>query len=135
MHLVGYQKRLDVNAQAAGISNFSSDVSIQKSEEGKIIFSDKKKLVFGIELFELEYNTTNKRFRLKLTEEVFKVRRAGEQEEEIRTRKVLKPAFVGDPKEGDIFFEIADSYQKDFCLFSYTLASYIRVQLKWHHNR
>lgn len=98
------QKRLDVNAQAVGISNFSADVSILKSEEGKIIFSDKKRLVFGVELFELEYNNITKRFRLKLTEEVFKVRK--EQEEE-SIRKVLKPAFIGDPKKGDIFFEIA----------------------------
>jgi hypothetical protein len=91
------QKRLDIDAQAAGISNFSSDISIQKSEEGKIIFSDKKRLVFGVELFELEYNNATKRFRLKMTEEVFKVR--GEQ---IRTRKVLKPALIGN-KEDEAF--------------------------------
>ena len=87
------QKRLDINVQAVGISNFSSDVSIQKSEEGKIIFSNKKRLVFGVELFELEYDNINKRFRLKLTEEVYKVRKAGEQEQ-IRIRKVLKRALI-----------------------------------------
>jgi len=94
------QKRLDVNAQAAGISNFSAGVSIQKSEEGKIIFNGKKRLVFGVELFELEYNHITKRFTLKLTEEVFKVRKAGVQEE-TSTRKVLKPALLGNKEEDE----------------------------------
>jgi hypothetical protein len=97
------QKRLDINAQAAGISNFSTDVSIQKYEEGKTIFNGKKRLVFGVELFELEFNSIAKRFRMKLVEEVFKIRK-GEEEESIR--KVLKPIFIGDSEGGDIFFEI-----------------------------
>lgn len=102
------EKRLDVNAQVAGISDFSSDISIQYSEEGKIIFNDKKRrLVFGIELFELEYNKFTKRFRLKLTDEVYKVREAGK--EESRVRKVLKHAFIGKPEDGDIFFEITEN--------------------------
>jgi hypothetical protein len=87
------QKRLDIDAQAADIANFSSDVSIKKSQEGKIIFNGKKRLVFGVELFELEYNRITRRFRLKQTDEVFKVRKAGE--EVMRTRKVLKPALIG----------------------------------------
>jgi len=34
--------------------------------------------VFGVELFELEYNNINKRFSMKLVEEVFKVRKEQE---------------------------------------------------------
>jgi hypothetical protein len=70
----------------------------QSMAEGKIIFSDKKRLVFGVELFELEYNNTTKRFRLKMTEEVFKLREG----EENHIRKVLKHELI-ENKEDNAF--------------------------------
>ena len=73
-----------------------------------VTFRGKKRLAFGIELFELEYNRINNRFRLNLVEEPFVIRKK-DKDEEIRTHKVMKPAFIGDPKEGDVFFEIREN--------------------------
>jgi hypothetical protein len=96
------QKKLDIDAKAGGISTISSDVSIQKSQEGKIIFNGQKRLVFGVELCELEYNHITRRFRLKQTDEVFKVREAGGKEV-MRTRKVLKPVLIGNKGDDEGF--------------------------------
>jgi hypothetical protein len=70
------QKQLDIDAQVAGISDISSDVSVKKAHEGKTVFEGKDRLVFGIELCELEYDHTTRRFKFTQTDELFKVREA-----------------------------------------------------------
>ena len=99
------QKRLDIDVQAVGITNISSDVTIKKAQEGKIIFNGKERLVFGIELFELEYNHITRRFKLKQTDEVFKVREAGGREL-IRTRKVLQPVLIENEDHDEGFITV-----------------------------
>jgi hypothetical protein len=46
---------MDVDANVMKLANISGDISIQKNQTGNIIFKGKKKLAFGVELYELKY--------------------------------------------------------------------------------
>jgi hypothetical protein len=96
------QKTLDMNAQAPMIAGGSANISVENISGGKVIFKGQKKLAFGVELYELVYNTVTKRLMFDLVTEAFSVRKG----EETGTRKVMKPAFVGPTQESDIFIEL-----------------------------
>ena len=46
---------MDVDANVMKLANISGDISIQKNQTGNVIFKGKKKLAFGVELYELKY--------------------------------------------------------------------------------
>ena len=54
----------------------------------------------GVELYELEYNHITRRFRLTQTDEVYKVKEAGEKGL-TRTHKILKPVLIGNKEDND----------------------------------
>jgi hypothetical protein len=54
-------------------------------------------------LSELKYDTQNQQLRLDPTTESFRVRG---RKNTLRTRKVIKSSFIGDPKEGDMFIDL-----------------------------
>ena len=71
-----------------------------------ITFKDEKRpLIIGVELYELEYSVRNRRFGLKLVNEPHRIRKSDE-EEEVVLRPVLKPAIIGDPD--NLFITIDD---------------------------
>jgi hypothetical protein len=87
---------IDIDIQALGASNVSNKISADSSSKGMLIFKDEtKRLAFGIELYELEYNKITKRLKMKLVDEAFKVREAGDKKID-RTHKVLRPAIIGE---------------------------------------
>jgi len=89
--------------QAADISSRVSDI---KTEHGMITFKGKTKLGYAVQLFELEYDSDRNRLRMKPTTEYYRVLKEDENEQ-IRTRQVLNPAFIGDDEEEpDTFIEI-----------------------------
>jgi len=63
--------------------------------------------VFGVELYELEYNHITRRFRLTQTDEVYKVKEAGEKGL-TRTYKILKPVLIGNKEDNDEGFMILE---------------------------
>jgi hypothetical protein len=63
--------------------------------------------VFGVELYELEYNHITRRFRLTQKDEVYKVKEAGEIRL-TRTHKILKPVLIGNKEDNDEGFIILE---------------------------
>ena len=63
--------------------------------------------MFGVELYELEYNHITRRFRLTQTDEVYKVKEAGEIRL-TRTHKILKPVLIGNKEDNDEGFMILE---------------------------
>lgn len=63
--------------------------------------------MFGVELYELEYNHITRRFRLTQTDEVYKVKEAGEKGL-TRTHKILKPVLIGNKEDNDEGFTILE---------------------------
>ena len=63
--------------------------------------------MFGVELYELEYNHITRRFRLTQTDEVYKVKDAGEKGL-TRTHKILKPVLIGNKEDNDEGFVILE---------------------------
>jgi hypothetical protein len=95
---------IEADVQALGISNISANLSINSSASGTITFKDNtKKLVFGVELYELEYHDITKRFRLKLVDKPYIIKR--DDRDEIQKEKVLKPIIIGD--QDDLFITIS----------------------------
>jgi hypothetical protein len=97
------QKRaVDVDVKALQLANISANVSLEHAGKGEIIFKGKHNLVFGVELYELIYDSKYNCFRFKTVTETVKLRDKGS--EIIRTD--IKPAFIGDSNEGDAFLQI-----------------------------
>ena len=63
--------------------------------------------MFGVELYELEYNHITRRFRLTQKDEVYKVKEAGEKGL-TRTNKILKPVLIGNKEDNDEGFMILE---------------------------
>ena len=63
--------------------------------------------MFGVELYELEYNHITRRFRLTQKDEVYKVKEAGEIRL-TRTHKILKPVLIGNKEDNDEGFIILE---------------------------
>jgi hypothetical protein len=63
--------------------------------------------VFGVELYELEYNHITRRFRLTQKDEVYKVKEAGEIRL-TRKHKILKPVLIGNKEDNDEGFMILE---------------------------
>lgn len=97
------QKDVDIRAEASSIACGSVSVSQDISRKSELKFKGDKKLAFGVELSELKYDTQYQQLRLDPTTESFRVRG---KKDTIRTRKVIKSSFIGDPKEGDMFVDL-----------------------------
>lgn len=65
------------------------------------------RLVFGVELYELEYDHITRRFRLTQTDEIYQVKEAGEKGL-TRTHKILKPVLIGNKEDNDEGFIILE---------------------------
>lgn len=98
------EKVFDIATKIMQSANISSKVSHYKSEEDVVVFRGKTKLGYAVQLFELEPDSNTKHVRMKPTTEYYRVLK--EDEEQMRTRQVLKPAFIGNIEEQDTFIEI-----------------------------
>jgi hypothetical protein len=96
---------VDVDVKAIQLADVSAGVSVEKAGRGEITFKGKQSLAFGVELYELLYDTTENRFRFKTVTETVKLRDKGSE----ITRTDIKPAFVGDPLEGNAFFSVVEN--------------------------
>ena len=63
--------------------------------------------MFGVKLYELEHNHITRRFRLTQTDEVYKVKEAGEKGL-TRTHNILKPVLIGNKEDNDEGFIILE---------------------------
>jgi hypothetical protein len=97
-------RAIDVEAEAMQLASVSAGVSVERSGQGELTFRGKQNLVFGVELYELLYDTRESRFRFKTVTETFKLR---ERDSEV-TRTDIKPAIIGDPDEGDVFLPLVE---------------------------
>lgn len=96
-------KKVNFEAEASKIASGTVSVSTENSREGELTFKGDKRLAFGVELCQLTYDTQNQQFSLPPVTESFKVR--GDNNI-TRTRKVVRPTFIGDPIRGDMFIDI-----------------------------
>jgi len=98
IELHGDEKQaLDVNANIAEIANASGGFKLENNQEGKITYTGDKNLVFGVELYELEYPKDGHKFSMSPMENA-KILRGGPTD---------RAALIGDPNEGDAFISIA----------------------------
>ncbi len=56
-------RSLDVSIEASKLAEASAKVSIEKSREGEITYKGDKSIAFGIELYQLDYDNTNRIFK------------------------------------------------------------------------
>jgi len=84
-------KLVNIDIGFLNAAKTSIGVSAAKSEEGEVTYSGEKNLAFGVELYELQYDTKRNTLKLALPTGAIQVRGA-------RT-PVAKPAFIGGPQE------------------------------------
>ncbi len=87
---------VNIDLEAMKIAEASAAVSTTKSGEGEVTFIGKKKLAFGVELYELHYDAKRKTLKL-LPPGVIQVRGG--------PAPVVKPAFIGGP-DGEVFIKV-----------------------------
>jgi hypothetical protein len=92
-------RAVDVDLKIVQVADVSAGVSVEKAGKGEITFKGKQVLAFGVELYELLYDSTDNCFRFKTVTERVRLREKGT--ETIRTD--IRPAFIGDPQQGDAF--------------------------------
>lgn len=93
-------RSLDVNVEAAKMANASGKVSIENAREGEVVYKGDKSIVFGIELYQLDYDNENKSFRMHEVTKTTYVRDIENKETPIR-QKVIEPAVIKDPEKGE----------------------------------
>jgi hypothetical protein len=86
-----------VKVGAIKIADVSTGVSVEESSGGEVTFIGEKNLVFGVELYELSYDSKRKKLKYKIPSGAIKVRNKSEP--------LVKPAFIGGP-EDDIFLKV-----------------------------
>lgn len=84
-------KNEEIDAQVTNMINQTGGGSIQKSGTKQIIFQGSKKLAFGVELYELKYDTKDQRLMPHTVKDPFTVRGS-------------PPSFVGEYES--MFFEV-----------------------------
>ncbi len=93
------KKAIDIDTEVMGLADASSVISKESSQEGEIVFKGNKRLAFGVELYELLYDTINERLRMKMVDEPSSLR--GER----FTRRLPKYVYIGD--QDSTFFDIS----------------------------
>ena len=80
----------------------STEVAIKKLKNEEVTFEGRKRLAFGIELYELIYDNVSKRFRMKPAIVLDKVRK----DDDLEIDTEFNPALIGDSREGYAFITI-----------------------------
>ena len=93
-------KTVDIDVEA--LANVSPDISAEKVGKGEINFKGKQRLAFGVELYELAYDSTENCFKFKTVTERIRLRDRDSE----TTRTDIKPAFIGDSEEGNAFLSL-----------------------------
>jgi hypothetical protein len=96
---------VDVDVKAIQVAGVSAGVSVEKAGKGELTFKGKQSLAFGVELYDLLYDTQENRFRFNTVTETVKLRDKGTE----ITRTDIKPAFIGDPQEGNAFLSLVEN--------------------------
>lgn len=89
---------LDIDAQVMKLANASGGISIEKSRQGQVTFKGSKRLAFGVELYELAYNSEKGRFIMNAVNDAMTLRGPVDISD--------KSAFIGDSEDGDAFVTI-----------------------------
>ena len=95
-------RTVDIDVETLQLANISPDISAEKVGKGEITFKGKQSLVFGVELYELVYDSAENCFRFKTVTE--RIRLRDSDSETIRTD--IKPAFIGECEEGNAFLSL-----------------------------
>lgn len=90
----------DVNAMQA--VSVSAGITVENSGEGQTTFKGEKKLAFGVELYELQYNTSENRFIMMIMTRSLVMRDKNKE-------KVPRPDLIGHPIKGDVFIPVIES--------------------------
>ena len=91
------KQKLDVSANISEIGNASGGFKLENNQAGTITYTGDKNLVFGVELFELQYPKEGGKFSMTPMENA-KILRGGRGDQAV---------FLGDPTDGDAFISIA----------------------------
>lgn len=90
-----------VNVEASAIEDMGSAEAkfrIKHEGDGMLTYEGREPLAFGVELVEMIYDKTKRKFQLAGMKEAVRVRRP----------KEIARAFIGDPKKGDVFLRITE---------------------------
>ena len=98
-------RAVDFDAKAMQLADVSTDVYVEKSGKGELTFKGKQSLVFGVELYELLYDTKEKCFRFNTVRESVRLR---DRDSRAEIKEDVKPAFIGDANEGNAFLTIVE---------------------------
>lgn len=91
----GEKQSVDVNTNIAQIGNITGNLKIDNNQTGKLTYNGVKDLVFGVELYELEYLDEEQKFNMFPSKDAKLMRGA-----------VGERAYIGDPVNGDAFISI-----------------------------
>jgi hypothetical protein len=92
-----------LGAEVLKIAKAGGKVEIARGGEGVITYTGDKKLVFGVELYELKYDEKRQKMKMLLPPGAIQIRSASAEEK----RQLLKPAFIGGADD-DAFFELEE---------------------------
>jgi hypothetical protein len=101
------KKGVDIDVEILQqLANISADISVEKAGKGEISFKGKQSLAFGVELYELRYDSTDNCFRFKTVTERIRLR---DRDSETIINTDIKPAFIGASEEGNAFISLIEN--------------------------
>jgi hypothetical protein len=93
----GAQNAVNLEASAVkDIATANAKISVKREDDGELTYEGPESLAFGVELVEMIYNKMQRKFQLSGMQEAVR----------IRNPKKIERAFIGDPKDGDVFLRI-----------------------------
>jgi hypothetical protein len=104
------ETKLDLNAKAMkGLIGGSGGVSVKKSSVGELTYSGKRRLAFGVEVYELQFDRESMRMSLRIPvrEPKMRLMTSFEPPPSYAPAAVLAPTFIGDP-DADISIDFGE---------------------------
>jgi hypothetical protein len=91
------QKAVNVEASALkDAASVKAKINVKRGGDGELTYQGPEALAFGVELVEMTYDKTERKFQLSGMQDVVRIRGA----------KKIERAFIGDPKRGDVFLRL-----------------------------
>ena len=97
-----YDRAVDLNLSGSYFieASIAGEVSRTKTSEGMITFSGGKRLVYAVELHELNYYPDTAVFRINSIRKYLSLKGTSP------AKPVRRPAFIGDPNQGEMFLDV-----------------------------
>jgi hypothetical protein len=99
-------KIVDANVNTLEMAEGSVALSIKEAGNGEVVFTGKRSLAFGVELYELIYDKDRDQLKFGTVTKPVVIRKPRETDTTAETRTDIEPTFIGDPKEGDAFITL-----------------------------